>query len=78
MAGLKIKRGDCYNVAPSEYVITDVADIQYLPTVTSDAKGKFADNPDFETRPIIGSTCQVVTGAELIVYMLGEDGWFEI
>lgn len=78
MAGIKSKTGDYYNLPVSEYTITSKADIKDLPTTKTKAKGKFANNIDFEALPSIGSICKVVTGQELIIYMLGEEGWFEI
>lgn len=78
MAGIKSKYGDNYTASVSEYILTDEAEIADLPTTTSDAKGKFANDPSFKARPAIGSVCQVITATELIVYMLGENGWVEI
>lgn len=78
MAGIKSKYGNDYNAPISEYVLTDKADVVFLPTTTKNATGKFADNVDFEQRPNIGSICQVIDDDGLTVYMLGDTGWVEI
>lgn len=78
MAGIKSKYGNDYNTPISEYVLTDKADIAYLPTTTKSATGKLADNVDFEQKPNIGSICQVIDNDGLTIYMLGETDWVEI
>lgn len=78
MAGIKSKHGNNYNTPISEYIITDKADIKYLPTATTKATGKFANDVNFFALPCIGSTCQVINDSGLTVYMLSETGWVEI
>lgn len=78
MAGIKSKYGNDYNTPISEYVLTDKAEIADLPTTTSDAKGKFADDVNFKNRPAIGSVAQVIDSTGLAVYMLSSSGWIEI
>lgn len=78
MAGILSKIGVNYNTPTMEYVITDIADVDDLPTTTSDAKGKFKGDISFRSRPPIGSICQVITATELRIFMLGETGWIEI
>ena len=78
MAGILSKIGVNYNTPTMEYVITDIADVDDLPTTTSDAKGKFKGDISFSQRPPLGSTCQVITEYGLFVFMLGENGWVEI
>lgn len=78
MAGIKSKYGNDYNTPISEYVLTDKAEIADLPTTTSDAKGKFADDVNFKNRPAIGSVAQVIDSTGLTVYMLSLTGWVEI
>lgn len=78
MAGIKSKYGNDYNTPISEYVLTDKAEIADLPTTTSDAKGKFADDVNFKNRPAIGSIAQVIDSNSLTVYMLSDSGWVEI
>lgn len=77
MAGILAKIGNNYNIPEKEYTITDVSEIADLPTTTSDAKGKFANDVSFEQRPPIGSVCKVITENGLLVYMLRETGWVE-
>jgi hypothetical protein len=78
MAGIKSKYGNDYNTPISEYVLTDKAEIADLPTTTSDAKGKFANDVNFKNRPAIGSIAQVIDSNSLTVYMLSNSGWVEI
>lgn len=78
MAGIKSKYGNDYNTPISEYVLTDKAEIADLPTTTSDAKGKFADDVNFKNHPAIGSVAQVIDSTGLAVYMLSSSGWVEI
>ena len=78
MSAIKSRYGDTPNTPLSEYVLSDKADVVYLPTTTSDAKGKFENDVNFSARPCIGSTCQVIDDDGLTVYMLGETGWIEI
>ena len=78
MAGIKSKYGNDYNNPISEYVLTDKTEIADLPTTTSDAKGKFANDVSFKTRPAIGSVAQVIDSTGLAVYMLSSSGWVEI
>lgn len=78
MAGIKSKYGNDYNTPISEYVLTDKTKIADLPTTTSDAKGKFADDVNFKNRPAIGSVAQVIDSTGLAVYMLSSSGWVEI
>jgi len=78
MAGIKSKYGNDYNTPISEYVLTDKTEIADLPTTTSDAKGKFADDVNFKSRPAIGSVAQVIDSTGLTVYMLSLTGWVEI
>lgn len=78
MAGIKSKYGNDYNTPISEYVLTDKAEIADLPTATSDAKGKFANDVNFQSRPAIGSTAQVIDSNGLTVYLLSDVGWVEI
>lgn len=78
MAGIKSKYGNDYNTPISEYILTDKAEIADLPTTTSDAKGKFADDINFKNHPAIGSVAQVIDSTGLAVYMLSSSGWVEI
>lgn len=78
MAGIKSKYGDSPNTPLSEYILTDKADIANLPTTASDATGKFANDVNFQHRPAIGSTAQVIDSNGLTVYMLSDVGWVEI
>lgn len=78
MAGIKSKYGNDYNTPISEYVLTDKTEIADLPTTTSDAKGKFANDVNFKNRPAIGSIAQVIDSNSLTVYMLSNSGWVEI
>ena len=78
MTGIKSKYGNDYNTPISEYVLTDKAEIADLPTTTSDAKGKFANDVNFKNRPAIGSIAQVIDSNSLTVYMLSNSGWVEI
>ena len=78
MAGIKSKYGNDYNTPISEYILTDKAEIADLPTTTSDAKGKFANDVNFKNRPAIGSIAQVIDSNSLTVYMLSNSGWVEI
>lgn len=78
MAGIKSKYGNDYNTPISEYVLTDKTEIADLPTTMSDAKGKFADDVNFQHRPAIGSTAQVIDSNGLTVYLLSDTGWVEI
>ena len=78
MAGIKSKYGNDYNAPISEYILTDKADVAYLPTTTKSATGKFANDVNFENKPCIGSICQVINDSGLTVYMLGETDWIEI
>lgn len=76
MAGILLKRGQLDNAALCEFAVDSVDDIQYLPTMTTKATGKFADNPDFARRPPMGSTCIVGNeGGDLLVYQLFSFGW---
>lgn len=78
MAGINTKYGNEYNQPIREYIVTSIDEIADLPTTTTDAKGKFADDVNFQHRPCIGSICQVVADSGLLVYMLNENGWQEI
>ena len=78
MAGIKSKYGDSPNTPLSEYILTDKADIANLPTTTSDATGKFADDVNFQSHPAIGSIAQVIDSNGLTVFMLSLTGWIEI
>ena len=78
MAGIKSKYGDSPNTPLSEYILTDKAEIADLPTTMSDATGKFANDVNFQSRPAIGSTAQVIDSNGLTVYLLSDVGWVEI
>lgn len=78
MSGIKSKYGNDYNTPVSEYILTDRADVAFLPTTTTKATGKFADDINFSSKPCIGSMCQVIDDSGLSVFMLGETGWIEI
>lgn len=76
MAGILLRKGQVENAAVCEYAVDSVDDIQYLPTTTEKATGRFADNPDFARRPPIGSICIVGNeGGDLLTYMLFSFGW---
>ncbi len=78
MAGIKSKYGNDYNTPLSEYILTDKSEIADLPTTDKDASGKFADDVNFQHRPAIGSTAQVIDSNGLTVYLLSDVGWVEI
>ena len=78
MAGIKSKYGNDYNTPLSEYILTDKAEIADLPTTDKNATGKFAYDVNFQHRPAIGSTAQVIDSNGLTVFMLSLTGWVEI
>ena len=79
MAGIKAKYGNIDNQPLSEYVVTSEAEIEDLPTSTTSAKGKFADDVNFTNKPSIGSKCKVITSdGNLYLYMLTEKGWVKV
>lgn len=79
MAGNLLKKGDYNNTNVCEYIVDTVDEIQLLPTTTSAASGKFADDVNFKVQPPIGSTCIVGNGDnEMLVYMLFSSGWKQI
>lgn len=78
MAGIKSKYGNDYNTPLSEYILTDKSEVADLPTTDKDAKGKFANDVNFQSRPAIGSTAQVIDSNGLTVFMLSLTGWIEI
>lgn len=78
MAGIKSKYANDYNTPLSEYILTDKTEIADLPTTNKDATGKFADDVNFQLRPAIGSTAQVIDSNGLTVFILSLTGWVEI
>lgn len=76
MSGMLLRMGDRPNTNICEYVVDTVEEVDLLPTTTTYASGKFANEICFKTKPPIGSTCIVGNGdSELLVYMLFSNGW---
>lgn len=76
MAGNLTNRS--YETGFCEFYVDTVGEIGFLPTTTEKAKGDFADNPNFEVAPSVGSTCTVGNNGDLTVYILTGTGWTEI
>ena len=76
MAGTCMKYADHPNSGVAEYCVDTAAEIDLLPTMTEKAKGKFADNADFDNLPAMGRVCVVGNGeGDILYYMLFSDGW---
>lgn len=79
MAGINTRYGNSFNQPTREYIVTSEAEIDDLPTTTANAKGKFADDVNFRSRPAIGSTCKVIEeDGTLSYYILRENGWIKV
>ena len=76
MAGNLIKYADRPNSNVAEYCVDTIDELALLPTTTTKARGKFANDVNFKAKPAIGSTCIVGNSeGDILYYILFSDGW---
>ena len=79
MAGMLLRVGDRPNTNICEFCVDTIDEVELLPTTTTKAKGKFANDANFNMYPPIGSTCIVGNNNdEVIVYILFSNGWKQL
>ena len=67
-----------YDTGVCEFYVDTDAEVTFLPTTDKKASGIFADDPNFNFTPAVGSTCVVGNDGNMKVYILMSSGWNEI